>query len=340
MIAELEERIKAHGFERFGFAVLKRPLSIEIYRQWLDEGLHADMEYLEKHYPLKENPQALMPKARSAIVVSQPYFPVKAPPVRLASLRTALYAHGGDYHNWFLAKLERLRGELQTLYMSEQFLCYADSKPVAERDLAARAGLGWIGKNGCLIDRARGSLFFIGEIFTTMHLPEGSLLPDHCGTCDRCVRACPTQALRTDRTLDSNRCISYWTIEAKRAPPEELRSSMNDWFFGCDICQTVCPWNEKAFGKDLMRRLSEPVHSSPMEDDLRWCLNASNKDVLEELHDSPLQRARARGLKRNALLVIANLRLRCLREEVEQVAANNPMLRELAHWTLGRLDSP
>lgn len=336
---ELSLRIKASEFEHFGFARLTRPFSIEIYRQWLDDGLHAGMDYLKKHYPMKENPQALMAQARSAIVVAQPYFPnpSSAP---LASLRTALYAQGEDYHRWFLAKLEKLKRDLLTIYPTEQFLCYADSKPVAERDLAARAGLGWIGKNGCLIDRSRGSLFFIGELYTTLDLPEASLIPDHCGTCDRCVTACPTQAIRANRTLDAGRCISYLNIEAKENPPEDLRAQMSDWFFGCDICQTVCPWNEKVFGKEVMRNLSQTVRSSPLEDDLRWCLRASNKDVEEALSDSPLSRARARGLKRNALVVIGNLKIRSLKNEVEEIRKNHSALRELADWTLAQLNSP
>ena len=168
-------------------------------------------------------------------------------------MRTALYAQSKDYHLSFARKLEGLKDHLEVHFANEQFLCCTDSKPVAERELAARAGLGWIGKNGCLIDRRIGSLFFIGEIYTSLAINDSMpLIPDHCGTCDRCVTACPTQALRSDRTLDARKCIAYWTIEAKSDPPVEMRSRFSDWFFGCDICQTVCPWNERAFDKSTM----------------------------------------------------------------------------------------
>jgi epoxyqueuosine reductase len=342
IVAELSKRIKAEGFEHFGFVNLKRPLSLEIYREWLKEGCHGDMAYLEEHLPMKETPQLLMPKVRSAIVIAFPYFPVSDSPHPLSNLRTALYAQAPDYHHSLMRALEKFRVQLAEDFSGEEFLCYIDSKPVPERDLAVRAGLGWIGKNGCVISPKRGSLFFLAEIYTTVDLQEdGALVPDHCGTCDRCIRACPTSAIRDNRTLDARLCISYWTIEAKTNPPPELRAKMQDWFFGCDICQTVCPWNEKVFGKDEMRRLSANQTSEPhaMENDLRWCLTASNREVETELGDFALSRARGRGLKRNALVIIGNLKVQALKPDVERLVVENSLLRELALWTLEQLKS-
>jgi epoxyqueuosine reductase len=341
ILTELSERIKAEGFEHFGFAQLKRPLSMGLYREWIQEGCHAGMDYLERHLPFKENPQSLMPKARSAIVVTAPYYPNEESTHRLKNLRTALYAHGEDYHLWLTAKLDKLISRLREVFPEEQFLCYADSKPITERELASRAGLGWIGKNGCLIDRKYGSLFFIGEIFTTMQLEDSSIqIPDHCGTCDRCIKGCPTQAIRPNRTLDARLCISYWTIEAKGVPPPEIRGNFSDWFFGCDVCQTVCPWNEKVFGKTEMQALTESRPNPSLTDDLRWCLNASNSEMEKELRNTPLLRARARGLRRNALIVIGNLRLKELEQDVRNLIQNHPALEEVAVWTLGQLKSP
>jgi epoxyqueuosine reductase len=343
IVAELSKRIKDEGFEHFGFTSLKLPLSLGIYRQWLKDGCHGDMTYLEEHLPMKEMPQLLMPKVRSAIVVTEPYFPLISPPQPLGSLRTALYAQAPDYHHSLKTKLEAMAASLADFFPCEEFLCYVDSKPVPERELAVRAGLGWVGKNGCVISPKRGSLFFLAEIYTTLDIQaENSPMPDHCGTCDRCIRACPTAAIRDNRTLDARLCISYWTIEAKDKPPTPLRSKMQDWFFGCDICQTVCPWNEKVFGKDEMRSLSAIKTSSAKdaEEDLRWCLSASNREIEQRLGNLPLLRARGRGLKRNALIVIANLKITALAPDVEQVAEKFPLLRELALWTLEQLKGP
>lgn len=342
IVAELSKRIKDEGFEHFGFVNLKRPLSLDIYRNWLNRGFHGEMSYLQDHLPIKETPQLLMPKVRSAIVLSAPYFPVEPSQHPLSNLRTALYAKSPDYHNVLAEKLKSLCESFRLQNIGEEFLCYVDSKPIPERDLAVRAGLGWIGKNGCLIAPKRGSLFFLAEIYTTLDLSEDSSpLPDHCGTCDRCIRACPTQAIQNDRTLDARLCISYWTIEAKTNPPPELRAKMNDWFFGCDICQTVCPWNEKVFGKDLMRNLSSAkMNSTSIEDDLRWCLKSSNREIEQELGEFAQLRARGRGLKRNALMVIANMKLRELEEDVREASEKYPRLKDLALWTLEQLKTP
>lgn len=279
-----------------------------------------------------------MPRARSAILCTEPYFPAPES-YPLKSLRTAFYARHPDYHFWFNEKLERVKSALEVQFPGEEFLCCTDAMPVPERELARRAGLGWIGKNGCLIHPERGSLFFIGEIYTSLELTESAPLPDHCGTCDRCIRGCPTEAIRGDRTLDARKCISYWTIEAKSAPPEHLRAKFGDWFFGCDICQTVCPWNEKVFGKDQMRAPQTRSNELDLETDLRWCLTASNREIEDALNDSPLSRARARGLRRNAILVVGNRKLRRLEPDVRKLGETFPNLRDLATWALNQLQN-
>jgi epoxyqueuosine reductase len=336
-VSKCAEIVSRFPFHQFGFTDLARPLSMDFYRQWLAAGLQAGMTYLEDHADLKEDPKRLAPQARAAIVVTKSYFPHPYGEPPLPALRTALYSHGEDYHSRLKAELTHLAQVLHEEFGEHEFLCFTDSAPILERDLAYRAGLGWIGKNTCLIHPQKGSLFFIGQILTSLPLsPSPARIHDFCGTCDRCLRACPTQALEQPRLLNANKCIAYWTIEARSPAPEKMREHFRDWFFGCDICQTVCPWNEKTFGREVMTRLTA-THESPPDEDLRWILRSSRKELARAFATSPLSRARPVGLKRNALVVIGNLRLRSLRGEVER-CLDVPDLKEVAEWTLGRLN--
>lgn len=332
----IDGMLKQRGFDHFGWARLERPLSMDIYRGWLEAGHHAGMEYLRDHAEMKENPQQLAPRARSALVVARSYAEHPYPQNEFPrALRTALYARGEDYHIHFKSELEEVAEELRSQYPGEEFLCFTDSAPILERDLAYRAGLGWFGKNTCLIHTEHGSLFFIGQILTSLSVEANKTpLPDHCGTCDRCIQACPTGALEP-RKLDANKCISFWTIEAREAAAPEIRVKTGNWFFGCDICQTVCPWNEKVFGRESMRAAPEQT-TADLHEDLRWLLTASHNEIARKCKLSPLSRARPLGLKRNALVVIANQRLREMRPLVEKLTAE-PRLKELAEWTLNHL---
>jgi len=336
-VSKLAAAVERFPFSHYGWTKLNTPLSLGLYKEWLAAGHHGSMEYLEKHLPLKEDASLWSPKARSALVVARTYFPHPYPEKTL-SPRTALYAAGGDYHLHFRKELEELAQSLKADFQNEEFLCFTDSAPILERDLAARAGLGWIGKNSCVIHPKKGSLFFIGEILTSLDLENSApMVNDFCGTCDRCIQACPTQAIEKPRVLNATKCISYWTIESKTVAPQNLREKFGDWFFGCDICQTVCPWNEKAFGKEAMRTLSLPQSDSPPNvDELRTILRSSNKALARAFAPLPYSRARSQGLKRNALYVIGNLKLRALRDEV-RLFADDPVLGELAGWVLQKL---
>jgi epoxyqueuosine reductase len=338
-VSSIEQTIRDAGFNHFGMAPLEKPISMDIYRAWLEAGHHADMEYLSDHADIKENPQKLAPRARSALVIAKSYgqhpYPLNTFP---KALRTALYAKGEDYHIHFRNELERTADVLRTQFPNEEFLCFTDSAPILERDLAYRAGLGWFGKNTCLINTEHGSLFFLGQILTSLKVEAREPVSDHCGTCDRCIQACPTQAL-TPKKLDANKCISFWTIESKGDAPAELRTKFGDWFFGCDICQTVCPWNEKVFGRETMQTLVSSPEESPAElvEDLRWVLRSSNREIQRQLKDSAVSRARPYGLKRNALVVIANKRLTDLRVDVEALS-NQDRFKDLATWCLSQLN--
>ena len=320
---------------------LSRPLSMNYYKQWIADGYHGTMDYLKNHTSKKENPQELMATAQSAIVFTQAYYP-ELPGKEdfpLKSSRIATYAQGQDYHHWFREKLQQICDQLRQTYPQEDFMAFSDSSPILERDLAQRAGLGWIGKNTCLIDKNRGSLFFIGEIYTSVKPPQKTKIqisPDHCGKCQRCIEICPTDALISPQKMDANRCIAYLTIESKTIPSEEMRHKMGDWLFGCDLCQTVCPWNEKVFGKNEMAQLTQETQSSQREDlvkELSFILESSNKKLMQTFKKTPLARAAGNKLKRNAMIVATNLRLKELTTQIKSYT-EHPFLGELAQWSL------
>ncbi|MEK7355619.1 MAG: tRNA epoxyqueuosine(34) reductase QueG [Bdellovibrionota bacterium] len=342
----IERLVRDQGFENFGFAELTTPFSIDLYDRWVDEGLHGEMEYLARHKVDKRAPRAHWARARSAIVVTQDYVPHPAPiegwPLKNGA-RVAAYARGRDYHRFLHNKLRALCTILSAEFPGEEFVSFADAGPVLERDLAARAGLGWVGKNTCLIDRKRGSLFFLGEIYTSIELPiarlsSEDLEKDFCGTCTKCLDACPTGAIVAPRKLDARRCISYLTIETRDPAPVELRTKMGDWLFGCDICQTVCPWNVKAKGPETIASLEPSPSRADLVHDLKFILESPNRHLERVFAATPLARVNGLGLKKNALVVIANRKVHELKSEVERFD-EHPRLGDLAKWALASLNS-
>ncbi len=326
---------------RYGISRLTRPVSMDLYDQWLRENHHADMDYLVRHRDVKEDIQRWLPFARSAIVFAIDYVTKPQPEnyrPENTQLRTALYTqfapNMADYHTELKKRLQPTLAELKARYPNHQFRFSVDSEPILERDLAARAGLGWVGKNTCVIDKNAGSLFFIAEILTSLDVETASAVsPDHCGTCTRCLEICPTGALKEPRVLDAGRCISYWTIESKKIPPLVLRKDFQDWFFGCDLCQTVCPWNGKIWGKDFMNEKTSSsknhIDREALIIELKNILQSSNRELQRRFKDTPLARARGFGLKRNALVVIENRELHELQREVEEFVAHLSTPEEL-----------
>ncbi len=316
---------------------LLRPLSFEHYQKWLQKGQQADMDYMAKNAEVREKPGEHFEPMQSMIVFTQSYFPSPREEAPLfKSLKIAHYARMADYHLWFREKLNDLIEKLKEEFPQENFLSFTDAVPLLERDHAAQAGLGWVGKNTCLIHPKRGSLFFIGEILTSLSC-EQSFLPMHdfCGSCTACIDSCPTDAITSPRVLDSNKCIAYWNIENREVPPPEMREKMQDLFFGCDICQTVCPWNIKLH-KNQKNFVQSSGDKEEMLRDLKAILTASNKSLLKQVKNTPLSRAGGRGLKRNALIVIANLNLTELSPQVENYL-DHESLKDLAQWTLNQL---
>lgn len=236
---ELESRVRALGFNRFGIAGAGPSETIDAYRRWLDRGSHGSMEYLVRHAAMKSDPSSLLPGVRSIIAVGLDYYQVGG---TSDGVKVARYAWGRDYHRIFRTRLGRLVRELKQEHLDAEFRITVDSAPILEREYAHRAGLGWFGKNTMLIDSRRGSWFLIGLVLTTLDLPPTGRSVGGCGTCTKCVEACPTGAIVNNEgtwSVEARDCISYLTIEA----PAEADERVGDWTFGCDVCQEVCPFN-------------------------------------------------------------------------------------------------
>lgn len=352
MLAEIQtELINQLGLDQVSFIPLSQPITISFYNKWLDQNYYGTMNYLKEHADFKSDPRKINPAYQSVITVTQSYFPATHPASVPLPARTALYAQNNDYHFWLKEKLNQAIQLLQAKYPHEIFAPYVDSGPILEKDIGYRAGHGWFGKNSCLIHPQKGSLFFVAEILTSIKIDDHRVTEitpqaDMCGTCTRCMDSCPTGAIIEPKVIKADQCISYLTIESKVAPPIELRSKINDWFFGCDICQTVCPWNEKVFRtkKIPASHLTatqpyldiNPEEQKALVDFLRMILTSSNKILQKHFYGTALHRSGGFGLKRNAMIVIANRKIKELRSEVEALAKNEK-IKELVYWTLAQL---
>jgi epoxyqueuosine reductase len=324
------------GFELVGIAPAQPPPHAESFLHWLAQGYAGAMEYLERTAHLRVNPAELLPDARSAVVVGLNYAPAELPET---DYRIARYALGDDYHQVIRAKLETLLSAIQAVAPEAQGRICVDSAPVLERDLAWLAGLGWYGKNTCLINTHRGSYFFLGVLLLTLELEYDTPAEGGCGTCRLCLDACPTGALTEPYTLDARKCISYLTIELRDSIPESYRAPMGEWLFGCDICQEVCPFNRP--------RAHQPLRAQPTQEPrlkprplprLHDILTMDESQFADRFRSSAIKRAKWRGLIRNALIVAGNKGDPTLRPLIERYCQHHdPVLRETAQWALARL---
>ena len=265
-------------------------------KRWLDEQYHAGMVYMENHFDKRVDPRKLVEGAKSVIVLLYNYYPQQNFSDE-SEYKISSYAYGTDYHFVIKDKLKQLMDEIKEIAPEFEGRGFVDSAPVLERSWAKRAGLGWIGKNTCLITKNQGSYFFISEIISNLDIEaDEPFEANHCGGCTRCIEACPTQAIGKGG-VDSRKCISYWTIENKTGTiPESFKGKFENWIFGCDICQQVCPWN----------RFSEPHHEPAFRlSDKLSRIKKQNWDELSEddfrelFRKSPLKRSRYEGIKRN-----------------------------------------
>lgn len=286
----LREEAEREGFTRVGIAAAATPPRFERYRAWLAAGHHAGMDYLSRTEAMREDPRSLLPDARSIVCLSAPYS--AAAPVAEDGSRVARYAIGADYHWSLRERADALARRAAERIGEFRFRVCVDSAPVAERSLAAAAGVGWIGKNGCLIDPEHGSFVLLAEIITDLDLPADSPIAEQCGSCVRCLEACPTDAFLEPGLLDAARCIAYWTIEHRGPLPEGVKASIGENVFGCDICQEVCPWNAP-----LLR--DAPAFTSQLPTRAGWLAMGSG-EWRRTWGRTPMSRAGRRGLQRNA----------------------------------------
>jgi len=268
------------------------------YEAWIDNGYHGEMAYLKKHTEKKKDPRTIVPDAKSIICVALSYKTSHQNPVTTEK-NTGLisnYAWGDDYHEIMKEKLSALWEKIKELSPEVRGRYYSDTGPVLERSFAERAGIGWIGKNTCLINKAYGSYVFLGEIILNIELEIDAPETDHCGTCTRCLEACPTDCFVKPYELDATRCISYMTIEKREALSESEQKKIFPYIFGCDICQQVCPWNDKAIIPDLDCFKPRDGNYIPKLNELK---GLSQEAFSKKFKKSPIKRAKRAGLIRN-----------------------------------------
>lgn len=295
---------KELGFTYCGIAkAVKLDDDARRLESWLHKGRHGGMQYMERYFDLRVDPCLLVPGARSVITLLLNYFPKQVQQSGTPGI--SKYAYGNDYHEIIRAKLNEFLAQLREQAGEIQGRGFVDSAPVLERSWAMRSGLGWIGRNGNLITKSDGSFFFIATLITDLELEyDDAFAKDYCGTCTKCIEACPTEAILPNREIDGSRCISYFTIELKEMLiPESMKGKFDNWMFGCDTCQDVCPWN----------RFSKP-HEEPALQTLPEILNLSTSDwenMTEEnfkkiFRNSPLKRAKFSGIQRNLKFIREN----------------------------------
>lgn len=342
--SQIKSKAQELGFTQVGITNPCPPEHFPNFINWLNQGRHADMTYLasDRSLDCRADPKRILPECRSIIVLAAHYNahpqytiddPVKYPTGKIAS-----YAWGSDYHQVLVERLRELHQYIEELNGSPVLArWYTDTGPILERDIAQRSGLGWIGKNTCLISPNAGSFFFLAELLLGLDLePDEPFIADYCGSCTRCLDACPTQCILPDRTLDAGNCISYLTIELKDAIPLHLRPQVGNWIFGCDICQQVCPWN---------------LRFAPIEGEPSFFLGPERKypNLTQEImltqqgfnlkfKDSPLKRAKRRGYLRNIAVALGNSRNRAAIPVLIEVLNNDPepLVRGHAAWALSQ----
>ena len=354
---EIKREALRLGFPLAGVTTPDPPPHFDAYSRWLEAGFHGEMAYLtsERGRACRADPRRLMPESRSIMVLGYPYRSATtaerppSDPQEVCTGRVAVYAWGADYHVILPQRLRLLEDFITSRAGREvKFRHYTDSGPILERDLAQRAGLGWIGKNTCLIHPAHGSFFFLAEILMDIELDfDLPFTTDHCGSCTRCLEACPTGCLAPGYMLDARRCLSYLTIELKGSIPPDLRPRLGNWVFGCDMCQQACPWNKKA--------LRDNSESTAPTFELE--VNISSPNLLEELFltpqdfagkfkNSPVKRTKRHGYLRNVAVALGNvaagsrdpLAIQALIRALEQEP--EALVRLHAAWALARAGSP
>ena len=340
---ELTQRIKDQalklGFDLVGVAPAAASPELAFFDRWLQAGYAGDMQYLQRNAARRRDIQQVLPGARSVVVcglnydTEHPYSTDGDDPERGWVAR---YAWGGDYHDDMQAKLRQLQGFVADLAPQETASkLYVDTGPVVERVYAKYAGLGWFGKNTCILNKKFGSWVFLGELILSLPLDYDRPALDHCGSCTRCIDACPTDALLEPYVLDSRQCIAYLTIELKGGIPEALRPQMGHHIFGCDICQDVCPWNRKRVFTTAEALQAQPDRVHPSLAELAQLTPEAFK---ARFRRTPLERSKRRGILRNVCVAMGNSGNTAFIPLLEVLADDEEgLIREHAAWALARL---
>jgi epoxyqueuosine reductase len=339
---ELKQRLvsfaRGLGFDSCRIAPCGSAPHAEAFRNWLDEGGHGEMGYMERGEEKRCDPQKVLPDARSIVVLALNYFhgdPQAGDDTPAATGRIARYAWGDDYHDLIESKLEKIDDFLHEF--AGQQKCYVDTGPVLERDQAAQAGTGWHGKSTMLIDERLGTWFFLAEVLTTLELPPDEPVPDRCGTCERCIKACPTGAITAPHRLDARRCISYLTIELKGSIPLELRPLIGNRIFGCDDCLDACPWNRFA---QVSREAAFSARPATVGIPLRDYLSLNDDEFRLLFRNSPIKRIKRRGFLRNVCVALGNVGDSSDLPELERATADSErLIAEHANWAIHQIRS-
>lgn len=294
----LKEVAQRHGFLSSGIAKAEFiEEDAPRLESWLNNGYHGQMTYMERNFDLRLDPTKLVPGAKSVISLLFNYYPSETVAFKQDQFKISKYAYGKDYHEVIKKKLRALFYDLQQEFGAIEGRVFVDSAPILEKSWAQKSGLGWVAKNANLISKQKGSFFFLAEIILDLEFEyDHPVTTDHCGSCTACIDACPTQAIVAPNVVDGSRCISYFTIELKEAIPTSFKGLFDDWAFGCDTCQDVCPWNR--FSKS---------HSEPLFDPQSELLTLSANDWIEMTEEtfsrvfkkSAVKRTKYAGLKRN-----------------------------------------
>jgi epoxyqueuosine reductase len=332
----IKEKARQLGFILAGVTTPEPPAHYSTFEHWLAQGQHGTMDYLasDRSRTRRANPREILPECQSILVLATPYSPPD-PESRGDGGEVASYAWGDDYHDVLPARMKELVKFIEEqVGSSVENRWYTDTGPILERDLAQRAGLGWIGKNTCLINPKRGSYFLLSEILLDLALePDSPLVTDHCGTCRRCIEACPTDCILPNRTIDATRCISYLTIELKDEIPTELREKVGHWVFGCDVCQMVCPWNRFSEKGDPAFGQNSPLSSLIDE------LTISTQEFNQHFKRSPIKRAKRRGYLRNVAVALGNTEDRLALPVLQHALSDEElMVREHAKWAIEKIN--
>ncbi len=350
LATHVRDEARRIGFDLVGISPATAPAGFDHLQSWLEQNFEGEMQYMRRREAAYEHPDGVLPGTKSVIVTALNYHAsgTAGPSVPVGANddlaqpsaigKVASYANGtADYHDVIRKMLKQLGAVLHEAVPGCRTRAVVDTAPLLERDFAKIAGLGWFGKNTMLINKHAGSWLFLGALLTDVELePDAPHDTSHCGTCTRCLDACPTDAFASPYVLDARKCISYLTIELRDQPiPKALREGMQDWIFGCDICQDVCPWNRKATSTSIPE-FHPAADLSPL--DLKWLLSLSDEEFRTRFRKTPFDRPGRSGLLRNAAIAAGNSSdasmvpslINCLNDE-------EPLVRGAAAWGLGKL---